>query len=162
MFGQRGATTESYRVPALSLNNLKPSLILIDLGTNDLVAGLEPLIVAEKIFSLARHLENSYKAVVGVCSVLYRADHLVQSVQTFEQNVHVINSHLRLMASKEDKIFFHMHKGFWETEEQGKKLKMSVQVWSHDLVHPNNQIGRAKYKNSIRNAISAALHYLKN
>lgn len=159
LFGKSGATVQSFATPpSLLLKNINPRICLLEMGTNDLVAGIQPDILAGQLLDLAKFCRDSFGSVVGILSVLPRDENLQQLTPlAFREVMHALEIHLKQLVSSEEKIFYHKHKGFYEVEHEGKKLELEVKTWSKDGIHPNMPQGRQKYKNSLRNAICKAL-----
>jgi hypothetical protein len=161
LFGQRGATIESFDMPEMCLSHIHPAIIILDLGTNDLVYCDKLEWLAKDLVDLARFCRDRFQAIVGVCSIVRRTGSLGKiDSEEFDRRATGINEILREQLSYQENIFFHSHKGFWDKEISGQKYPLSVEEWSGDGIHPNLPGGRKKYKNSLRRAICKALKFL--
>lgn len=156
--GNSGATLSSFKLPSFLLSKINPKLIIIELGTNDLVQGESPDNLALQLVHLAKHCNQQYNTVVALCSVLPRNQGLFNlTPDSFRCQMADTNSRLKTLVDSEQNIIFHTHKGFWNLEVNGRKERMAVGVWSDDGIHPNSCEGRKKYKNSLRTVICKAL-----
>jgi lysophospholipase L1-like esterase len=162
LLGVSGASIPSYEVPIFTMSQIRPSIILIDLGSNDLLRNFDNTFLAGTLFQIAQFCKEAFQAPVGICSVLPRTGHLGDCTpERFECAMTIFNNLLRSMADQDSRIFYHSHIGFWETQDrQGHKTKLPVSEWSLDGIHPNHPNGRKKYKNSLRNALCKALKLL--
>ena len=126
-------------------------MLILDIGTNDLAAGIPPLIVAVEIIKfLEKVLKSQSNLHVMVCSVIPRSSRLNSSESNFKSNIVNYNTYLRNMCSVNSSIHYWKHKGFWADP---------VSYWSRDGIHPNSRIGRKRYCTSIKNAIFKAVQY---
>jgi lysophospholipase L1-like esterase len=166
MLGQSGAKAVGFDTPAYTLGKIKPDIILIDLGTNDLAQAIPVETVRDKLVSLADDLQNTHNAVVGIMSILPREKGIHTSALEFKAKAGLCNLSLKIAIRNLKPIFFFSHKGFWERQilmgSQTFKVERQVEEWSKDGIHPNSQEGRKNYKNSIRTAICQALRLLKS
>jgi hypothetical protein len=91
-------------------------------------------------------------------SIVPRAGGLANlSYARFRELMSHVEEDLKKMIGAEEYIFFHKHKGFFESENNGIKSELEISSWSKDGIHPNLPEGRRKYKKSLRNAIFRAL-----
>ena len=151
LLGYRGASTTSIlRSANQTLKSIHPDFVIIDLGSNDLKDGQEPLSVAARLIELANHLISSIQVkVVVLCSALPRGNpstctHLYNQIYRF-------NGYLKNFCAVESRIVFWLHKGFWQKP---------ISAWSRDSVHPNTHLGRHLYKRSIRAATFRAVQMI--
>ena len=161
LLGQSGAKVTEFDVPHLVLRRIDPLIILVELGTNDLAAGVRAPVVADSLQVLAQDLHHRYRAVVGVMSVLPRDKGLQDmTAKEFREEVQQLDDILKQCWVGSSAIFYHKHKGFWEMQDKSKKFDLPVSAWSKDGIHPNSERGRARYKSSLRTAIYKALKSL--
>ena len=126
-------------------------IMIMDIGTNDLAAGIPPLIVAVEIIKFfEKVLKSQSNLHVMVCSVIPRSSRLNSSESNFKLNIVNCNTYLRNMCSVNSSIHYWKHKGFWADP---------VSYWSRDGIHPNSRIGRKRYCTSIKNGIFMAVQY---
>lgn len=151
IIGKRGAriTDPSFSLPQRDLLRYKPSFVILDYGSNDVVSGADPLNIATTIVDLANTLVEKYSVQqVFICSILTRTGTLgCLTPPQFKEAAVRVNKYLRTMCSGDPNLTFHNHKGFWD---------VPVHTWSHDGVHPNSKFGRQKYIASLRKAIFLA------
>ena len=161
LFGKNGATVESLELPWTLLRNVHPAIILLDLGTNDLVMGVTPDVLAGFLVNLARTCRDAFNAVVVILSVIPREGNLAcWTPGEFKKLINQLDIEVKKIIVSERKIIFHKHKGFFQTECDGVKADLPVYSWSKDGIHPNRPEGRTKYKKSLRNAVFKALKLL--
>jgi hypothetical protein len=164
LLGRSGAQAMSFHIPEIALQGIRPEIVLVELGSNDIVAGQQPKQLASRIFDIARQLTSTFEAVVGICSVVRRTEKLgALDAGKFDTMMAAVNKEIKqlVVSGTETRIFYHSHKGFWHVETNNKKEDLPVSVWSWDGVHPNRGEGRKRYKNSLRNAISKGLKLMK-
>lgn len=147
LYGIRGACVlPSFSLPLTYLSTHSPHFVIIDLGTNDIAQGTDPLNVAMALLELAQTLCSLYSVKhVFICSVLFRAD--TRASSKINQNIFRLNGYLKNLCQIENNIWYWRHKGFWATDPL---------QWSRDGLHPNSTRGRKLYKTSLRSAIFKA------
>ena len=161
LYGVSGAKVHNFNIPRLMLSRIRPSIILLDLGTNDLVGGAKVSVLVNGLRDMAIDLRDDLQAVVVIMSVLYRAEGLGGfTPESFKHEVEKFNLELSLRVKDDANVVFHKHKGFWEQEMGGKKVELPIESWSRDGIHPNSSQGRLRYKKSIRAAMVKALKVL--
>ena len=135
--------------------NIKPDIIALDLGINDLAQGESPWQSAVDTYLIAKELVESYYCLVYICGALHRESGMSNTVLNMKNLVLDFNDDLKELCVGEEFIFFHRHRGFWEDESHHV---LPVEFWSKDGIHPNSFEGRDKYKNSIRRLFSNGLN----
>lgn len=150
--GQRGAmaiTDSPFPLSRTVIRNVQPDFVILDLGTNDLALGKSPLEVAVELLDIAKILIANYRVKhVTLCSIINRASRLSITTEQFATAAYLCNKYLMDLCEVEARVHFHMHKGFWSS---------SPNEWSRDGIHPNNPIGRKKYRASLRKAVFKTL-----
>ncbi len=165
LYGRSGAKIDVFEMPNLFLSMVHPSIVVIDLGTNDICQGINPYVSATTLFAMATDLVSKFQSFVFLCSVLPRVSSLgiLSSVDEFNSLFREFNSYIFELCKNSDQIFYHSHRGFWEIlDEDGNKSELPVESWSNDGIHPNNIMGRHKYKNSLRNVLSRGVKFVNN
>ena len=158
MHGIRGAkvcqnTDIEYTLPGVTIRNIRPDIVIIDLGTNDLVSGKQPHEVMDAIEEVCTTLLTTYRVrYIVLCSVLKRTTHIMDT-EEFSDLAYELNNCMKNYCSTQPRINFHTHRGFWKTPNL---MPLHVTNWSRDGVHPNNPSGRRLYKASLRRAIMEA------
>jgi hypothetical protein len=162
LLGVPGALIPSYEVPIYTISQIRPSIILIDLGSNDLVGNVNCSVLAHTLFQIAQCCKEAFQAIVGICSILPRTGNLGRCTSDqFEYAMSNFNNLTKSLVVHDPLIFYHSHIGFWEKQDgRGHKAKLPVSEWSLDGIHPNHPNGRKKYKNSLRNALCKAVKLL--
>ncbi len=69
---QSGATVKSIAVPYLFAWHVYPDLVILELGSNDIVNGEIPASVAKRIFAIGEEIHRLHGSVVGFILVLPR------------------------------------------------------------------------------------------
>ena len=127
-----------------ALTTICPTFAIVDIGTNDISNGAPTVTVADAVVQLAHEIIDVFGARhVTVCSALHRSSPL--DINNLIDNY---NNILRNFCDVEPLIDYHTHRGFWNTD---------TYTWSRDGLHPNTNVGRAKYKRSLRKAVNHAL-----
>jgi len=128
---------------SLRLHEIKPSLVLLQIGGNDLDSNqfhIRQYKLASHIFSLSQWIVNGHSVPrVGVMQLLYRNKTRVVNVADYNKAVDSVNTKLQSLCEVSDTSFFWRHNG----------LKAGL---CPDGVHLN-QIGMRKYLFSVRGAI---------
>ena len=124
------------------VKSVRPDFVIIDIGTNDLAAGVQPLSVAVKVVDFANDLLHRISSVkhVRICSAILRDRVDISESELFKQKIFSFNNYLLNLCA----VSYHVHKGFWTN---------SISEWSRDGIHPNNSVGRKNYKQSVRIAV---------
>ena len=135
-----------------------PGVLLLDIGTNDITQGFSASKIAKSLRQLLKTIRTFYDGVICILSVVPRASGLgFLTPQRFLKVSAELEVLLKSLTRSHHNLFYHKHKGFYEVEENGVKKPLSPWVWSRDGIHPNNQLGRKKYFNSLRLAISKSV-----
>lgn len=133
-----------------TLHEIQPDLCILDIGSNDLAQGKQPLEVAVKVVELARTFVTDFKVKhVFVCGALNRDD---VRLPNFKGIVTLYNKFLIDLCEVEPDVAYWVHKGFWS---------VPVSSWSRDGTHPNTELGRKKYKTSLKCAVFRSLQALR-
>ena len=157
LYGESGAMADSFPVPHTWLDSISPTIVLIELGTNDLARGTPAEHVASCLWQMVMKLHCSFPAIIGILSVVPRSHKLYISQHNFLQACAQLESTLKCKVQGYSNIFYHKHKGFYEIEFQGKKSPKPIESWSLDGIHPNTEAGQKSYQSSLRDALSMAL-----
>lgn len=164
LVGKRGATIRD--IHALLPQPIEDDILLLDIGTNDIVQGVPIQHLCQSTIQLVKMILTLGPSVVCVLSVVPRAAGLSSlSEQDFLERALALEQALKPQLALIKNAIYHKHKGFYEVESQGKKTYMSPYAWSRDGIHPNrpgNTNGKKKYMNSLRNAIVACVKQLKH
>lgn len=109
--GSRGALIQDNNFPWNLVVDLSPELVIIDLGTNDLVAGKKPLVAAYQLSEIADNLNNSYKvSKIVLCAVTPRISFLSNlSTVEFQSLRQQFNHILRTFCEDKEHLAFHDH-----------------------------------------------------
>lgn len=86
--------------------NAKPEIFILVQGSNNIVAGHQPLVIARDLIKLADPLL--------ICSIIPRHANIVDVVD-FSSTSHDTNNILRNTYGVEPEKTYHLHKGFWTT-----------------------------------------------
>ena len=162
--GQRGAhicpgSDKPYILPISLVNAIKPQVVVLDIGTNDIVSWFNPLHVATSIIHVAEHMrDNLGVRDIRICSVLSRVAMRDMVKEDFLCRAYEVNGHLRELCLSAPCIFYHLHEGFWQTEDH---QVLSVDSWSWDGIHPNLKSGRDKYVKCMRSALHNAAREIR-
>ena len=154
--GTSGARASVWQPPHPLLAIIRPTVILLQIGSNDIAKGVQPHIVVRSIESIAKILTRRYQAVVGILAILPRETHLSVTIDEFEWARNKVNYSLGGIIRRESDIIFINHKGFAESDSNVGKVVKSVWEWSRDGTHPSGFYGRALYKRSLRRALLRA------
>lgn len=147
IYGIRGGRATHFTLPDHFIK-VKPQIVILDLGSNDIAAGTPPLDVATSIIDLATHLINSLEVKqVTICSIIPRFERVKEGVN-FADEMYNCNKYLQNLAEVEERVRYHVHKGFWAVDHR---------EWSRDGIHPNQPQGRGKYRASLRSAVFNAI-----
>ena len=131
------------------VEQIAPDVVLLEIGTNDLVDA-RPEVVGSEIESLVCHLLEVYKVpVVGVCHVIPRGQSHHEAA-SFAERVEILQQYLEVVLSPIPKVFCWLHQVF---SHPGKD------VYKPDGVHLN-PAGQYHLYRSYRGAILRALRLL--
>ena len=132
-----------------ALTTIRPTFAIVDIGTNDISNGAPTVTVADAVVQLAHEIIDVFGARhVTVSSALHRSSPLDTNNRHINNLIDNYNNILRNFCDVEPLIDYHTHRGFWNTD---------TYTWSRDGLHPNTNVGRAKYKRSLRKAVNHAL-----
>ena len=81
---------------------------------------------------------------VRICSAILRDRVDISESELLKQKIFSFNNYLLNLCAVENVLSYHVHKRFWTN---------SISEWSRDGIHPNNSVGRKKYKQSVRIAV---------
>ena len=155
--GESGATImDDFRLPTFLLRICKPTIVILDIGTNDIVLGHSTSSICAALVDTATHLRELFNvSQVLICSCLRRERCFGNlSVTQFNDLVVCLNTQIAAATKYLPGINYHTHRGFWK-EQDGMDMKVSD--WSNDGIHPNSFLGRRKYSKSLQRAVHVAL-----
>ena len=155
--GMRGARVLDLFQLIPILIQAAPGVLLLDIGTNDITQGFSAPRIAKSLGQLLKTIRTFYDGVICILSVVPRASGLGFLSPRFLKVSAEIEVLLKCLTHSHHNLLYHKQKGFYEVEENGVKKPLSPWVWSRDGIHPNNQLGRKKYLNSLRLAISKSV-----
>ncbi len=139
----------------LALSALDPDIILISLGSNDLIfPDTDPTLLADRICEIADSIDTRRRARQFVfVSCLDRAAAPVN----FSDRMEEFNNALESLCENRTDFLFYRIRGF-SFDQSGNPLP--VATWSDDGIHPSKE-GKyfAKFAYEIRAALLAALPY---
>lgn len=158
MWGKGGSKVVSdFDLTESEIREIKPDIVLLDLGTNDVV---QPQVSTEAIIKGIWLQALLLKDVFGVdivvlCSIVRRETDARMTPQHFMSRAHIVNSTLRELCKQkgQGKIIYHLHRGFWRDTNMRPSEPSD---WAKDGIHPNLPIGRRKYKSSLKSALLKA------
>ena len=132
LVGRRGAQIMRGLDHDGPLRAIKPSYVILDVGTNDSARGMPVLNVAVAVIELAQDIIARYGVVhVTVCSVLHR-----DTPVDINTRIDRYNAILRDSCEVEPLITYHTRRGFW---------RAAASSWSRDGLHPKTANGRQMY-----------------
>ena len=162
-YGERGATVTG--IHQILPNTIREDVVLLDIGTNDIVQGTPVQKIADSITQLALRILSLGAAIVCVLSVVPRSSGLGPITKDdFRRRAETLESALKSQFQRIPRVLFKKHKGFYEIECNGAKIPKPTFSWSRDGIHPNrpdNSFGKKLYMNSLRSAIVASVKLLK-
>ena len=163
-FGMRGAKVLHLNRILPVIARYGPDVLLVDIGSNDLAQGAQPARVAASVEQWVKEATRVFPGVICLLSVVPRATALGNMTpEQFLNSALELEALLKLLPKSHNNVLYHKHKGFYEREEeQGVKSPLIPYAWSHDGIHPNNQLGRKKYKNLLRLAIAKCYKHLQS
>ena len=128
-----------------AVSNIKPDIIILEIGTNDLVAN-RPEVVGSEIDDLVQLLLQFYSVrVIGVCEVIPRV-----RAPFFNNAAPILNQYLHDVLELRPNVFSWRHSGF---------SNPTVSPYLRDGVHLNPR-GQYSLYRSYRGAILKALRSL--
>lgn len=151
IMGRGGARTENFFLPWHTMRCIRPNLVLIDTGSNDLVNARKDIdYISQCVLDLALLIKFTLDCDVVICSVVPRAAGLRRlSEGAFRTRMMRYNAVLSdMVKSSFFGIHFHHHKGFYKIQD-GRDTDLPVSAWSEDLIHPSEE-GWEKYRVSLR------------
>ena len=126
---------------------IRPDVVIIDTGSNDLIHNSTPLSVATRLITVGEAiLKDNPLAKVVLCSALHRG-RPTGPHSLLNDNIDLFNRILRNYCDVEPRMTYHTHRGFWT---------VPIKHWSTDYIHPNTHLGMSNYIKSIRRAILTA------
>ena len=161
--GMRGASFENLSNCQDHLKQLKPSVILFDMATNDLAKSqlehVDILRLASRYIDLVLQLlKTSAASHAYIFSCLPRSKGLAnQTPEQFLASMDAFNKCMKTHCNNDARLHFHTHKGF--TNDSSCK-PLPIHAWSRDGIHPNTHYGRSHYKKSIRAALLDSIQHL--
>ena len=152
--GERGASACSgFQPPVILLKRINPEIVILNIGSNDLAAGVTATRVATTVIGIAHQLVSDHGVkLVAICSVLPRSGNLQITDQAFTAAMKTCNTIMYQMCKEFDHLVYWSHNGFWAK---------SIDIWSRDNIHPNSHWGRKAYKKSIRQCLFLCSTILK-
>ena len=127
-----------------------PSLVIIDIGTNDLQAtSALPHVLASQVFQFAKSLVAAGVRSVVIMEVFFRTakgKYATPSVSTFLSAAHKYNNVIKSMVTGQAELHHDVH--FWHH----KGLCLHWEKYIQDGVHLTPQ-GTQKYFKSVRNCV---------
>lgn len=148
MHGVGGRTVSKLvRLDLSVVANLKPDIVILEIGTNDLSL-FSPELVGSSIDDLVCLLIETLRVkVVGVCHVIPRVG---RAVSDFNAKAEILNNYLDVVLEERPQVFCWTHKGF---------SNPTVCPYLPDGVHVNF-LGQYSLYRSYRGAMMKALRLL--
>ena len=162
--GHSGDNTISPHVPHTVISKVKPSIIMIDLGSNDIAQGRGGGEIAQRLVDLAHRLRATYGALIIIMSVVPRDRGLGNMTpEQFRVCMGELEVRLReLVGTKGDQgIMLVKQSGFYKTQVVGGCIDKPVSEWSVDGIHPAPPHGMDRYMSSVREAIFRGIKVLR-
>lgn len=132
------------------VQTLRPTIVFLEIGTNDLASGAVGPELAHEVSRFARRLiSHHHVEVVIISQVVFRdsKSSRYRLPEGFNSKVTEYNQTMRELTKGDNRILFWRHRGLWAAWEK----------YLSDGVH-FNQAGLRKYYNSVRGAVVAALN----
>lgn len=127
MFSIGGRTIKKLQRFDLPVNRLKPQIIILEIGTNDL-SNTTPKIVVKNFVKLVRRLLDDFSThVVGVCHVIPRGDSF-PNADSFNVSAHIFNCLSKPALESIPNVFCWTHRGF---------SNPSINLYLPDGIHVN-------------------------
>ncbi len=146
MFGIGGRTIRKLQFDLHVIKRLKPQIIILEIGTNDL-SHTAPKIVVKNLVKFVRLLLDEYSThVVGVCHVIPRRGSF-PNADSFNESAHIFNCLSKPALESIPNVFCWTHRGI---------SNPSINLYLPDGVHVNAQ-GQYLLYRSYRGAILKAL-----
>jgi hypothetical protein len=153
LHGVKGANIDSFEELILKSKKLNPSIIIIDLGSNDLCyLSCKPTELARKMVAKAKELYNIYRdlGLVVLC-------HITQKLYMWEgkgdKDINLFNTHAVRYNEKITELVRHeiglmkwTHRGVFHISDKH----------TGDGTHLNTKEGKSKYKHSIINLLRSS------
>ena len=120
LHGQSGATCVNFSPPYLFTSFVRPDIILLELGSNDIANRVPPVTVASNLYNIAEDLHRRHGSVIGLLSILPRTERIGKlTADDFYARMHVANDTLKMYCKEENDwwAYFYKHKRFWEVEK---------------------------------------------
>ncbi len=150
--GWGGALVRGKRQAMWWFRDLKPSCVVLYLGSNDLANGAGADATSQALYQLACSLLSTEVKVVAVLSILPRRAGLFgSSVERFERDRLAYNTCLNSMCNGD--VLFYKQKGYSQVQDWSKKLDKEVVEWSMDGIHVTTEEGWRLYRRSLKNAL---------
>ena len=157
VLGKSGYTLSEIRNDVFYAGDLRPDVVLINCGSNDLCdAKCDVDAVANGLISFANLLRVSFTVSVVVIMGVVRRDRCRNvSPEMFEERAYRLNGLLQRRTSRMTGIIFEPMRGFWRCPDGVYSLP--VTAWSRDGIHPQlSTTGNDKYKRNMRRCLLSA------
>ena len=140
---------------ALLVTKIKPSIVMIDIGSNDLahITKVNPglmLELATKITDLATNLSTR---VVILNGILPRTAGMSTDTVTFLKNSELYNQFLKNICESSTNLVYNKLRGFTHTWIDNTEQILPVSQWSTDGIHCNTQQSKTRYRTRVKQAI---------
>lgn len=169
VWGRSGANTGSLlsQWPKYWLGKIRPDLLLLEIGSNDITLGWNSEYITEGIMRLVERARAELNCVVVIISVLPREARLGRvSVQEFDTCRYQVRDFVRQRVTVMEGVIMFNHKGFTEKQVGNRKVPLKVEDWAPDRIHPGDNIrtgceGWKKYLESLRSALWEANSFFR-
>ena len=113
LIGKRGAIlSPDFTLPLPSLTNIKPTIEMMQYGSNDLARGKDPLSVASKVIDLCHEILHSVNACqISAIPRINRSD--PSSSESLTKSIYNYNGYLKHFCEVEPNINYKAMQGFW-------------------------------------------------
>lgn len=133
---------------------LCPRTVVLEVGTNDLVNGVDGHTLAQTVISLIRELISDYSVVnVVVCQIVGRYNTRSTPQQDFDRERALYNYYMQREARRYAKLYVYKH-------ESSIVCRLDPRI-SADRIHVTHPRGMRLYHFSIRKAIVNGLKEFK-
>ncbi|MCG8429598.1 MAG: SGNH/GDSL hydrolase family protein [Candidatus Omnitrophica bacterium] len=150
--GRSGLCIDGYGKYYISdrIDRLQPQVVIIELGTNDIVNNLDPADIAYRIKSYCKYLleETSVEFIVLV-QVIERRKTRICDKKDVDKNKSLLNAILQRFAKYNRNVYVFRH-------DKNLIVKLQKDSISEDDIHITTQQGLEYYHFSIRRAITIA------
>ncbi len=132
--GQRGAhvcpgSVKPFILPIETIKVIKPQVVILDVGSNDLVSGFDSATVASSIIYIAEKVRDDLEVEdVRICSILPRTATGGLSPQLFASRAYDLNARLQHYCSVAPSIFYHFT--LWVLADTGATVGTSDNIVS--------------------------------